>query len=105
MTIRNSSFKKKGRTRKEIAEDYKINGRFIAPRLLQKLRKIKKCFYCKKPFKKQTDRHIHHLKPIRYGGSSLEPNLAVVHKQKCHLEMDKRSEKKYGKKKEHSSSR
>jgi len=84
-----------GKTKKQITDEYRSLGRKISMYAYNTVRRSKKCFYCKKPMK-AWDKEVHHLKPIKYGGSNNIKNLVCVHKGECHQEMDKRAEVKYG---------
>ena len=86
-----SRFKTKGVTKKEFMDEMRVKGRKIPPHIHFKLMQHKKCFYCNKPFKKQSDKTVHHQEPVCKGGNNDLKNLCVVHKGVCSLEMDRRA--------------
>lgn len=74
--------------RDKIIEVYTDKDRYIEPRIYYKLKKVKRCMYCKKKFSGQIP-EIHHILPKSKGGTDEENNLMAVHK-KCHHILDKK---------------
>ncbi|MFC1590966.1 HNH endonuclease [Thermodesulfobacteriota bacterium] len=95
MTLRKSAFKRNGKTKKELEKDLKAKGRYVQPYVKCQVLHAKKCWICRKPFKNQLEKEIHHIKPVSCGGSSRRDNLACVHVGECHEEADRRAFNKY----------
>lgn len=69
-----------------ITQAYAEKNRYIPQELYTKLKSKKHCDYCQKGFGKAKP-EIHHIKPVKYGGTNTEDNLMAVH-FRCHQILD-----------------